>query len=72
MDQAFGSSATLLLLAQHLVCCIHRLNPQPKGAMAAARKQSLNYFIGTDRQRLRACEAELAEAGSVHPCRALS
>src|SRR6185369_12471537 len=25
----FASSATLLLLTQCLVCCIHRLNPQP-------------------------------------------
>jgi hypothetical protein len=34
---AFASSATLLLLTQLQVCCIHRLNPQPQAAAPWSR-----------------------------------
>src|SRR5450755_2785779 len=46
---AFASSATLLLLTQLQVCCIHQLNPQPKPAadssQAAAAKLTLNRSL---------------------------
>src|ERR1017187_650523 len=38
-SSVFASSATLLLLTQSLVCCIHRLNPQSK----AARERSVGH-----------------------------
>src|ERR1035437_155583 len=42
----FASSATLLLLTQILVCCIDRLNPQPKAAtrkLVNANAQPLSF-----------------------------
>src|SRR3990172_3750906 len=43
----FASSATLLLLKQSLVCCIHRLNPQAEAVIPAVGKTGAWFEPGS-------------------------
>ena len=56
----FASSATLLPLRQRLVCCIHRLNPQPFADIPSARKRTLHGATASNlRERSRIACARL-------------
>ncbi|MHB1233658.1 MAG: hypothetical protein ACYCZQ_13910, partial [Burkholderiales bacterium] len=70
----FASSATLLLLMQFLVCCIHRLNPRPTTDIArpSPSGQGLSGVevanaLGTTKEHDRAAAiAEMVKQGAIH------